>query len=274
VINTLPTLTPTHWKLWIYTNYDCNLRCSYCCANSSPTAPRRAIGLANVKQLVDEATDLGFAHLYFTGGEPFLLDDIYDMLSYASAKLPTTILTNAMLFKQKIPGTNKTRLDKLSEIPHDDDQLIIQVSLDGAIPEQHDPYRGEGTWAKTVEGIKLLQSNGFRVRLGTTETPANTAHMDKICAFHDSLGIPHSDHIVRPLARRGFSEDGLELNTTNLAAELTANVDGLFWHPLSTDPDMLVSQSLFPLSHAVKQVEARLAETACTDTPKSSFTCG
>ena len=36
------------WKLWIYTNYDCNLRCSYCVAKSSPNAPRRAIGLANV----------------------------------------------------------------------------------------------------------------------------------------------------------------------------------------------------------------------------------
>ena len=41
------------WKLWIYTNYDCNLRCSYCVAKSSPNAPRRAIGLANAKQLVD-----------------------------------------------------------------------------------------------------------------------------------------------------------------------------------------------------------------------------
>ena len=36
------------WKLWIYTNYDCNLRCSYCVAKSSPNAPRRAMGLANV----------------------------------------------------------------------------------------------------------------------------------------------------------------------------------------------------------------------------------
>jgi len=48
------------WKLWIYTNYDCNLRCSYCVAKSSPNAPRRAIGLANVQRLVDQAVALGF----------------------------------------------------------------------------------------------------------------------------------------------------------------------------------------------------------------------
>ncbi len=32
------------WKLWMYTNYDCNLRCSYCVAKSGPNAPRRALG--------------------------------------------------------------------------------------------------------------------------------------------------------------------------------------------------------------------------------------
>src|SRR5258708_27449059 len=85
------------WKLWIYTNYDCNLRCRYCVAKSSPNAPRRAIGLANVKRLVDEASQLGFVQTFFTGGEPFLLPDIYDMLAYASARLQTTVLTNAML---------------------------------------------------------------------------------------------------------------------------------------------------------------------------------
>src|SRR5512147_161223 len=83
------------WKLWIYTNYDCNLRCSYCVAKSSPNAPRRALGLANVYRLVDEAVALGFSDIFFTGGEPFILNDIYNMLAYASARVKTTVLTNA-----------------------------------------------------------------------------------------------------------------------------------------------------------------------------------
>ena len=87
------------WKLWIYTNYDCNLRCDYCVARSSPNAPRRAIGLANANQLVDEAVALGFEHIFFTGGEPFILPDIYAMLAYSSARVPTTVLTNAMLLR-------------------------------------------------------------------------------------------------------------------------------------------------------------------------------
>ena len=241
------------WKLWIYTNYDCNLKCSYCVAKSGPNVPRRAIGLANVRRLVDEAVALGFEHVFFTGGEPFLLNDIYDMLAYSSARVATTVLTNAMLLRG-------ARLDKLKAIANDN--LIVQVSLDGGHPEDHDAYRGAGTWQKTVDGIKLLQAEGFRVRLGTTETPANSAHLDTLCAFHRSLGIPDEDHFVRPLARRGYSKEGLELGMGNLVPELTVNLDGVFWHPLSTDADMQVSKKLFPLSNAVERVKGQLATMA------------
>jgi len=146
-----PAYAPSafQWKLWIYTNYDCNLRCSYCVAKSSPNAPRRAIGLANVQRLVDEAVALGFDHVFFTGGEPFLLNDIYDMLAYSSARVKTTVLTNAMLL-------HGARLDKLCAIAHD--RLIVQASLDGGRPEDHDAYRGTGTWEKTVEGINAQRA--------------------------------------------------------------------------------------------------------------------
>lgn len=252
-----------NWKLWIYTNYDCNLKCSYCVAKSGPNVPRRAIGIKNVQQLVDESVALGFDHVFFTGGEPFLLPDIYDMLAYSSARVKTTVLTNAMLLRG-------ARLEKLKAIATD--RLIIQVSIDGGRAEDHDAYRGKGTWDKTVEGIRLLQEAGFRVRLGTTETPANNPHLDKLFAFREALGIPETDHFVRPLARRGFSKEGIELGMDNLMPELTANMDGIFWHPLSTDADMQVSKHLFPLDTAVKRVKDQLDVLAAGGTPLMTFT--
>jgi MoaA/NifB/PqqE/SkfB family radical SAM enzyme len=254
----------SQWKLWLYTNYDCNLKCSYCVAKSSPNAPRRALGLANVKRLVDEAVELGFQDVFFTGGEPFILNDIYDMLAYSSARVKTTVLTNAMLLRG-------ARLDKLCAIA--DDNLIVQVSLDGGEPEHHDAYRGPGTWAKTVEGIRLLQERGFRVRLGTTETPANSAHLEKVCEFHRSLGIPDEDHFIRPLAKRGYSKEGLDLGMDNLVPEITVNLDGVFWHPLSTDADMQVSKRIFPLAVAVERVQQQMAVIAETGgVPLMTFT--
>jgi MoaA/NifB/PqqE/SkfB family radical SAM enzyme len=241
------------WKLWIYTNYDCNLRCRYCVARSSPNTPRRAIGFANVQRLIDEAAQLGFVQAFFTGGEPFLLPDIYDMLAYASARVQTTVLTNAMLL-------HGSRLEKLVAVAND--RLIVQVSLDGGRAEDHDAYRGAGSWARAVEGIRQLQAHGFRVRLGTTETPTNSTHLSQLCEFHRSLGIPDEDHFVRPLAKRGYSTEGLELSMANLVPEVTVNLDGVFWHPLSTDADMRVSKKMFPLSTAVGRIRDQLDEIA------------
>lgn len=276
---TIPIPEPTlitdpaalQWKLWIYTNYDCNLRCSYCVAKSGPNVPRRAIGLNNAKRLVDEAVALGFVHIFFTGGEPFLLNEIYEMLAYSSARVQTSVLTNAMLLSQKIPGTNQTRLDRLAEV--NNENLIVQVSLDGGEPAHHDAYRGAGTWQKTVDGIQALQARGFRVRLSSTETPANTSQLDKICAFHRSLGIPDEDHFIRPLAKRGYSKEGLELGMGNLTPEITVNLDGVFWHPLSTDADMQVSKKMFPLAESVRRVQAQVEAIAATgQAPLMTFT--
>ena len=88
---------------------------------------------------------------------------------YSSALVKTTVLTNAMLLRG-------SRLDRLCEIANEN--LAVQVSLDGCNAEDHDYYRGRGSWEKTVEGIKLLQARGFRVRLSTTETPVNTHRLE------------------------------------------------------------------------------------------------
>jgi MoaA/NifB/PqqE/SkfB family radical SAM enzyme len=241
------------WKLWIYTNFDCNLRCSYCVARSSPNAARRAIGPANAMRLVDEAVALGFRQVFFTGGEPFILPDIYEMLAYSAARVRTTVLTNGMLLRGP-------RLERLRAI--NSPNLSAQVSLDGATAAQHDALRGTGSWEKAIEGIRLLTAAGVRVELSTTETDANSGYIDDIGALSRDLGIPAESHFVRPLAKRGYSKQGLALTMANMTPEVTASVDGIFWHPLSTDADMQVSRRLFPLADAVGSVQAQLDEMA------------
>lgn len=254
------------WKLWVYTNFDCNLRCNYCVAESGPTVPRRALSPVVIRQVIDEAAELGFHELFFTGGEPFLLDDIYETLAYAAARMKTTVLTNGMLLKG-------ARLEQLRAIAHPN--LTVQVSLDGGRADHHDPYRGAGTWIKTVKGIRALQNAGFRVRLGTTETPANSAYLDELSNFRNALGIAPGDHFVRPMARRGFAREGAEVSIDTLVPEMTITVDGVFWHPLASpsSDDMMVSPAIFPLSAAVELIREQLAaSTPGEPTERTYFT--
>lgn len=248
------------WKLWLYTNYDCNLRCEYCVARSSPKAARRALGVMTVRRAIDEAHALNIEGIYFTGGEPFLLTDIYEMLAYSCERFPTTVLTNGMLFAG-------SRLEQLKEITHPN--LTIQVSLDGGKPEHHDPYRGAGSWTRTVAGIQALKENGFHVRLSTTQTPANTGHLDELCDWHTTQGINETDHIIRPLARRGFSTEGLEITLETIAPEITITDTGVYWHPLGPEEDFLISSQIFPLAAALEKMCERLAKIGEAEKPKS-----
>jgi MoaA/NifB/PqqE/SkfB family radical SAM enzyme len=238
-------------KLWIYTNFDCNLSCGYCVAESSPVAPRRALSLEDIQRIIDQALEIGFVEVFLTGGEPFIMKDIYHILEYACERMPTTVLTNALLFNAKL-------LEQLLSIANAN--MKIQVSLDGGNPAAHDPFRGPGTWQKTVDGIKLLKSKGFKVSIRTTVTPANAESIDDLHAFRRGLGIADKDHTVLPMARRGFAEYGVDVSPDTLEPEMTVSSYGIYWHPLASpnDSDMRVSEKKLPLYDAVQAIEKRL----------------
>src|SRR5215472_8479810 len=153
-------------RLCLYTNYDCNLSCSYCVAECFVGAERNGLALPQVYRLIDEAVTLGMTELFLTGGEPFILHDIFSMLRYGLERMRVTVLSNGILLKGK-------RLGQLEALPHRE-RLIVQISLDGSNAATHDVYRGTGSWQKAIDAIVRLKSAGFHVRLGTTQTPENS----------------------------------------------------------------------------------------------------
>jgi hypothetical protein len=73
-------------------------------------------------------------------------------------------------------------------------------------------------------------------------------------AFVAELGIPADRHFIRPLARRGYSNEGMEVTAAGLEPEVTVSVDGVYWHPLACEDDLLVTRRLFPFRDAMDQV--------------------
>jgi uncharacterized Fe-S cluster-containing radical SAM superfamily protein len=235
---------PVGSRLWLYTNFDCNLHCDYCCVRSSPSAPRRELGLERVRRIAREAADLGVKEIFVTGGEPFLLEDIGDILLACAEVAPTTVLTNGMLFTGR-------RGESLRALPRD--RIVLQISLDSATPELHDLHRGAGTWARTREGVQRARTHGFRVRLAATVS--TDAEAEEFRKFLDEEQIAAEDRVIRRIALRGSANEGVAVSRADLIPEVTITADGVYWHPVGAeDTDLLVTREIFPLAKSFAAV--------------------
>jgi pyruvate-formate lyase-activating enzyme len=235
---------PVGSRLWLYTNFDCNLSCDYCCVRSSPKAPRRALGIERVRRIAAEAAELGVREIFVTGGEPFMLPDIDEILVACAAAAPTTVLTNGMLFAGR-------RLATLRSLPRD--RITFQISLDSPTPERHDSHRGKGTWARAWKGIERARAEGFRVRLAATVS--TEAEAEEFRSFLDAHHVSEENRVIRRIALRGSAAEGIALARADLVPEATITADGVFWHPVGAeDDDLLVSREIFPLAESFAAV--------------------
>lgn len=235
---------PVGSRLWLYTNFDCNLHCDYCCVRSSPTAPRRELGLERTQRIACEAAELGVKEIFVTGGEPFLLEDIGDILRSCAAAVPTTVLTNGMLFVGR-------RAEGLRTLPRD--RIVLQISLDSPTAQLHDLHRGPGTWARTREGIQRARGLGFRVRLAATVS--TDAEAEEFRQFLDKENIAAEDRVIRRVALRGAASDGVAVSRADLVPEVTITAEGVYWHPVGAeDADLLVTRHIFPLAESFAAV--------------------
>ncbi len=244
-------------RLWMYANYNCNITCTYCLTESGPKVPKRELGEERMRELAQQAAVLGFSEIGITGGEPFLLRYLPELLVEITDLLPVVVLSNATLFTDGL-------IDRLR--PLADRPFRIQISLDRPDPDENDAMRAPDNFAKVVRAIPRLVAAGLSVRIASTlpleETQGEpTADMLRLCALHRDLGVSDDDHVIRPIVARGRAEtEGLGVAATrdDLEPELTITADGAFWNPFAPtvrggrlDTDLMVSRTTMPLEKPV-----------------------
>jgi AdoMet-dependent heme synthase len=179
----------------------CNLQCTHCFISCSPTNHSHPMmSLATVRRHLAEAAELGVREYYFTGGEPFLNREIFEILEAALAQGPVSVLTNGVLLK---PQTAE-RLRALSEAsPY---SLDLRISIDGWDAASNDPIRGAGTFERILEGIRNLAVVGLSPVLTVTEACDGAATADgrtRFLGFLREIGLPRPRLKVMPLLRLG-----------------------------------------------------------------------
>ena len=134
----------------------CNLSCNHCFISCHPGNDNFGfMDLETIRRYLQESQALGVKEYYFTGGEPFLNRDMLQVLEETLAIGPATVLTNGTVFT---PSSIKA-LRAISE--QSLYSLELRVSIDGYSPQTNDPIRGEGTFEKALEGVRMLVEAGF-----------------------------------------------------------------------------------------------------------------
>ncbi|MBA2428304.1 MAG: radical SAM protein [Thermoleophilaceae bacterium] len=251
-------------RVWFYSNYHCNLRCAYCLTESAPEVSRRELGKEEILARGREARELGFTAFGVTGGEPFILEYMPELVSGLGAELPTVVLSNGTAFNER----RLREVEPLADLP-----VHVQISLDHPDPDENDEMRGPENFRKVVEAVPKLVERGIGVRIATTlEDPdaVDPEERERLCELHRSLGVPDEDHIVRPIINRGramTNEMGVLAGYEQLDPELTLTADGAFYSPFGPtvrggrlDTDLLVSRTTSPLREPAEAL-LRIAES-------------
>jgi sulfatase maturation enzyme AslB (radical SAM superfamily) len=139
-------------NLWIQVSGTlCNIECRHCFNSSGPRAT--AFGhmtFEAVARAIATAEAGGVREIYFTGGEPFLNPRLADMIAFALAVAPTTILTNGMLLSDRMTDSLATMASGARY------SLEVRVSLDGYSEAMNDAIRGRGVFTLALAGVVRL----------------------------------------------------------------------------------------------------------------------
>ena len=167
----------------------CNLRCRHCFISCSPD--NHAFWFMSremVHKVLEESAAMNVQEYYFTGGEPFMNNEMEEILEDTLRFGPATVLTNATLFTPR-------RVEELSELcaksPH---RLELRVSIDGPSPEINDPIRGEGTFERAMAGVGAAVAVGFRPIITAMQSWPGERMPCMLQAFRDALAAVGYDN--------------------------------------------------------------------------------
>jgi SynChlorMet cassette radical SAM/SPASM protein ScmE len=149
----------------------CNLHCDYCFyANEMHNRPD--LSTEEWFTFFDELGNLAVQSLTLSGGEIFVRKDLWELIDHLiKNRMRYSILSNGTLITENTlenfeTGKRRSRLNS------------IQVSIDGSCSEVHDRSRGEGTFIKAINGLKLLKDAGFPVTVRVTINRFNVDDME------------------------------------------------------------------------------------------------
>ena len=135
----------------------CNLACKHCRAEAHPEPYPGELSTEEAKALIDTFPSVGNPIIIFTGGDPMIRPDVYELIAYAGSKgLRCVMSPNGTL----ITPENARKIKEAGV-------QRCSISIDGYNAEKHDAFRCvPGAFDATMRGIECLKAEGVEFRTG------------------------------------------------------------------------------------------------------------
>lgn len=160
----------------------CALKCLHCRAEAQYTADPRQLSLLEGKRLIDDIANLDRPLLVFTGGDPLMRPDLFELIQYAAEEKKLSVsmtpsatprVTEAAIRKAKEAGLSRWAF-----------------SLDGSTAEIHDHFRGtKGSYDMTMRGIKYLKEMQLPIQINTTVSKYNIDDLENIAEMAREMNV-------------------------------------------------------------------------------------
>lgn len=158
----------------------CNLSCTHCYSRSGPDS-RTDGELSTVEALglIDDLAAMGIPLILFSGGEPLLRTDIWDLARHATGKgIRTALSTNGTLITPEVA----MRIKECGI-------AYVGISLDGATEETHDRFRNSpDAFRRTVAAFASCREAGLRCGVRVTLNRGNFNELEALVEHAVALG--------------------------------------------------------------------------------------
>ncbi len=190
--------------LWDIT-YRCNMKCKHC-LNGDPTSFNE-LNLSEIMVVLNELKRMKVFSINFSGGEPLIRDDIFEILQAASKQnFGLRLSSNGLLI-------DNTILERLKDL----DVFCLQISIDG-FKETHDNFRGvKGAYEKAINALKTASEMGFHTTMSTMIIKDNVGELEGLLELAESLGVSSFKlNSFMPMGRGDTHQDNLKVSKNNL----------------------------------------------------------
>jgi radical SAM protein len=159
----------------------CPYACSHCRADAQPFPHPNELTNREAHELIDRMALFGNNPiLVFTGGDPLMRCDLFDLIRYATSRGLRCSLTptaTALADRQKLIQAKEAGIHRLA------------LSLDAPRAEVHDAFRGVGgSWSRTVDILRLSRAVGLPFQINTTVARHNFKLLSNMAPFVQELG--------------------------------------------------------------------------------------